>query len=487
MPILRSSTNRLLIEVHRDSRLGEKLEASAAAGGLEAITPVADGGGRERWGSLSLPAALETHPWDQAHRALARPEDVGLESAPAYAEPDFVQAFPYQGPDDVGLESFGMAGPCVLSGPDAFWPPAIPQPSFPFAWHLGDDYSGLKAARDQVGAPSGRRIRIAHLDTGYDPEHVTLPLHLLTELQRNFVDGDPNDARDPNRHFPTNNPGHGTATLALLAGRKVHPPAFSSFDDFLGGAYEAEVVPVRIADSVIHFGTQAMALGIEYAITAKCDVITVSMGGVPARSWAAAVNRAYEAGIAIFAAAGNRIGPSPPSTIVYPARFNRVVAVCGVTFAKTPYYQEGLHRHMQGCFGPPAKMSTAIAAYTPNTPWAILGCHGLITIDGAGTSSATPQAAAAAALWLQKNLPATAFSPWQKVEAVRNALFTSADRSVPEVATYYGQGLLRAAEALAIPFRTDLPKTPEDEVSFPWLRLLGAWRPCPPSPRAPGS
>ena len=336
MPILRSSTNRLLIEVHRDSRLGEKLEASAAAGGLEAITPVADGGGRERWGSLSLPAALETHPWDQTHRALARPEDVGLESAPEYAEPNFVQAFPYQGPDDVGLESFGTAGPCLLSGPDAFWPPAIPQASFPFAWHLGDDYSGLKAARDQVGAPSGRRIRIAHLDTGYDPEHVTLPLHLLTELQRNFVDGDPNDARDPNRHFPTNNPGHGTATLALLAGRKVHPPAFSSFDDFLGGAYEAEVVPVRIADLVIHFGTQAMALGIEYAITAKCDVITVSMGGVPARSWAAAVNRAYKAGIAIFAAAGNRIGPSPPSTIVYPARFNRVVAVCGVTFAKTP-------------------------------------------------------------------------------------------------------------------------------------------------------
>ena len=140
---------------------------------------------------------------------------------------------------------------------------------------------------------------------------------------------------------------------------------------------------------------------------------------------------------------------------------------------------------MQGCFGPPAKMSTAITAYTPNTPWAILGCHGLITIDGAGTSSATPQAAAAAALWLQENLPATAFSPWQRVEAVRNALFTSTDRSVPDVATYYGQGLLRAAEALATPFRTDLPKTPEDEVSFPWLRLLARWRPCLPKPPRP--
>jgi subtilisin family serine protease len=259
----------------------------------------------------------------------------------------------------------------------------------------------------------------------------------------------------------------------------VSPAAFPGFSDYLGGAPHAEVVPVRIADSVIHSGTQAMALGIEYAIAQRCDVVSISMGGVPARSWAAAVNRAYEAGVAIFAAAGNRIGPSPPSTIVYPACFNRVVAVCGVTADKTPYFKAGLHRKMQGCFGPPAKMSTAIAAYTPNTPWAILGCHELITIDGAGTSSATPQAAAAAALWLQKNPPAAGLPGWQKVEAVRHALFATADRAVADVATFYGQGLLRADAALGVGFRTDLPKTPADEVSFPWLRLLGALEAAP--------
>ena len=55
---------------------------------------------------------------------------------------------------------------------------------------------------------------------------------------------------------------------------------------------------------------------------------------------------------------------------MYPARFKRVVAVCGVTSEKTPYYKPGLHREMQGCFGPAGKMQTALAAYTPNTPWA---------------------------------------------------------------------------------------------------------------------
>jgi len=484
MPIQRTSSHRLMVEVAEGPALESIARATDGFDGLESVIPAGSSGPPRAWGALELPTGRpDLHPWDEAHSALTRHESLGLESAPVYAEPDFVQAFPYQGPDDMGLESFGSAGACVLSGPDDFWPPALPRPSFPFAWHLGDNFSGLQAARNRVGDPTGKRVRIAILDTGYDPEHISLPEHLMTALQWNFVD-DNNDARDPNRHFPTNNPGHGTATLALLAGAKVHQAAFPGFDAYLGGAPHAEVVPVRIADSVIHFGTRAMAQGIEYAIAKGCDVVSISMGGVPARSWAAAVNRAYEAGVAIFAAAGNRIGASPPSTIVYPARFNRVVAVCGVTADRTPYFKEGLHRKMQGCFGPPAKMSTAIAAYTPNTPWSILGCHELITIDGAGTSSATPQAAAAAALWFQKNLTVPGLQGWQKVEAVRHALFTTADDNVPDVSTYYGNGLLRANAALDVAFRADLPKTAEDEVSFPWLRLLGVLEAAPPTGRA---
>jgi len=241
------------------------------------------------------------------------------------------------------------------------------------------------------------------------------------------------------------------------------------FDDFLGGAPFAEVIPIRIADSVIHFYTSTLAKGIEYAIDAGCQVVSLSMGGLPARSWAAAVNRAYESGVAIFAAAGNRFGPSPPRSTVYPARFNRVVAVCGVTADGTPYYRPGLHRHMQGCFGPPAKMAAALAAYTPNAPWALMGCGGVVGFGG-GTSSAMPQAAAAAALWLQAVAAPSDVAPWQRVEAVPHALFASADASGPEAGTYFGRGILKAAAALEQPFRIDLPMSPPDEVAFPWLR-----------------
>lgn len=415
------------------------------------------------------PPGRRRHPWDEAHHAVRHPQG-GLEAlaAGAYAEPDFVQSFPYEGPGDGGLESL-TTPPCAETGPDAFWPVGAPA----VGWHLADGHSGLKAARDRVGAPAGQKVRVGILDTGYDPDHASKPLHLLRELEKNFYDEDvPDDATDPGRHAVGNQPGHGTATMALLAGNRVAVPR-GAFNDFLGGAPHAEVVPIRIANSVVHFRTGAMAQGIDYAVAAGCAVVSVSMGGVPTRAWAAAVNRAYEAGVAIFAAAGNRFGPSPPSTIVYPARFGRVTAVCGVTADRSPYHRRGLHANMQGCFGPPAKMATALAAWTPNTPWAVMGCRGLVSFGG-GTSSATPQAAAAAALWLQHAAAPADAEPWQRAEAVRWALFSSADKAVPDCETYFGHGLLRAAAALDVPFNRGVAKRPADDVSFAWLRVLGA-------------
>jgi hypothetical protein len=47
-------------------------------------------------------------------------------------------------------------------------------------------------------------------------------------------------------------------------------------------------------------------------------------------------------------------------------------------------------RIMAGNYGPESKMRTALAAYTPNTPWARMGCSQLVDRNGAGTSSATP-------------------------------------------------------------------------------------------------
>ena len=89
------------------------------------------------------------------------------------------------------------------------------------------------------------------------------------------------------------------------------------------------IVPVRIANSVVHFGTGAVAQGIDYAVSIGADVVSMSMGGLPSQAWADAVNKAYEAGVVVVCAAGNNFGGLPTSLVVYPARFDRVIAACG--------------------------------------------------------------------------------------------------------------------------------------------------------------
>jgi subtilisin family serine protease len=474
MPVIPVSRTRLLIEVAPDIEPTEVAgEERIAAGSLYRITPSGSVGARAAQGPaapvwlMATPATTtpRAHPWDLAHDFASQPSTLATPPV-QFVEPDLLQGFVYETPPE-SREMFRFGGRvCEPGAPSSDWPSREE-----FAWHLGDSFSQLASARAFVGAPSGNRVRVGILDTGVDPAHSTLPLQLLFELQRDFFDDDL-DATDPGASGDGDNPGHGTATLALLAGRRVQPQGEPAFDDFLGGAPHAEVVPIRIADSVVHFFSSSMAEGIEYAVTSGCRAISISMGGVPSRRWAHAVNAAYEAGVAIFAAAGNNLRDGLPTRkTVWPARFNRVVGVCGATADKSPYFKSGFNG-MQGNFGPEEKMHTAIAAYTPNTPWAEIGCSDVVSMNGGGTSSATPQAAAAAALWLQHRPPPTNIERWQRAEAVRHALFTSADKSPPNRFKFFGQGLLRARDALEVPFDTSQPKAQKDNVWFPLLNLL---------------
>src|SRR5918994_133754 len=426
MPVIPVSRTRLLIEVAPDVEPTEAAgEARDAAGSVYQLAPsgslrarAAQGPAAPVW-LTATPATTSpsVNPWDLAHEFAPHPSTATTPPV-QFVEPDLLQSFVYEPPPEPS-EMFRFGGrSCEPGAPNPNWPSGEE-----FAWHLGDDFSQLASARNLVATPSGNRVRVGILDTGFDPAHSTLPLQLLLELQRDFFDDDL-DATDPGVTGLGNNPGHGTATLALLAGQRIRPQGVPTFDDSLGGAPHAEVVPIRIADSVVHFFSSSMAEGIEYAVASGVRVISISMGGAPTHRWAHAVNAAYEAGVAIFAAAGNNIRDGLPTReIVWPARFDRVTAVCGVTADKSPYFKSGLEA-MQGNFGPAEKMHTAIAAYTPNVPWAEMGCSEVVSPRGAGTSSATPQTAAAAALWLQHPHSPTNTEHWQGVEAVRNRRFT---------------------------------------------------------------
>lgn len=408
--------------------------------------------------------------WDIAHSIVNDPAIAIL--GDEFAEPDFVQEWPWvkASESEVGTvpfgETFGEADP-----PSLDWP-------FPnrLGWHLDDDYSQLRSAREEIGdLPDDEKILIGILDTGYDANHCTVPAYIQVDKEHDFVGGG-NRAIDPGMEGLLKNPGHGTGTLGILAGNEVElvdprPGGSETVSGFLGGAPFCKVAAVRIANSVIHFKGSAMAEGIAFALDQGCDVVSISMGGVGTKAWAAAVNRAYDEGMVIVAAAGNNVGGFPTKRLVYPAKFERVIAVCGATSENLPYNAPGMHRKMQGNYGPGAKMGTAIAAFTPNSPWAEWGSQKVVDLDGAGTSSATPQVAAAAALWLQKYSKELS-RDWKRVEHVRHALFSTADKSYEKTSKYFGNGLLRAKDALEVTPIDEISKSSDAKITAPWAQTI---------------
>ncbi len=426
---------------------------------LEPLTPpsphaaVLGAAAPAQWHLTDAPDGLdEVHIWDLCHSLHANGMGMAGAHAVEAAEPDLQQQWIYDRPDRVAAKAFqATASPDVCKqpdGPDSRYPSPA---NFDWRWFQDPNHSGLDAARSQIQNPKNR-VSIAHLDTGYRKGHSVLPQFLDTGAQRSFVEGDPdpNDASDPDNEGFGKNPGHGTGTISILAGSLFNGDPFKDPSGLVGGAPFARVVPVRVANSVVLFTTSSVARGIDYATRNNLDVLSMSMGGVPSQAWADMVNAAYEAGLTLVTAAGNNFGPFKlrvPRFIVYPARFGRVIAACGVMSDGKPYADFADPRKMGGLYGPDSKMDTAMAAYTPNTAWAKYACTNIVDFDGAGTSAATPQVAAAAACWLQKNLDAVHKlpQPWMRVEAVRQALFSSAD---PKNREHFGRGTLRANKAM---------------------------------------
>ncbi|MFN6252134.1 MAG: S8 family serine peptidase [Acetobacteraceae bacterium] len=221
----------------------------------------------------------------------------------------------------------------------------------------------------------------------------------------------------------------------------------------------------------------------------RCDVISMSMGGLASKAWADAANALYEAGVVIVTAAGNNFGGLPIESVVFPARFRRVLAVTGIRADGSPYADLPLQL-MAGCYGPASKMRTALAAWTPNIPWARRGAGTIVDQDGGGTSAATPQVAAAAALWLERHARALANLPgWRRVEAVRQALFSAAARPASGDAPhkYFGRGVLDARAALDLaPFSEPNAYASQeaDNARFAAIRLVTGFGVSAAGPRA---
>ncbi len=392
--------------------------------------------------------------WDLCHEMVEK--DPTIE----FAEPDLEQTFD---PGLIGQRHLGQASSRDTgSNGDKMW------------YREAGEYDGLSSS-------SRKPVRVAHLDTGYLEGYEVLPRHLRTDIAVNTISGeDPTDARDVTRDGLSTQAGHGTATMALLAS------SYKEKGKTVGVAPFAEVVPFRVANRVYHLRTRSIARAFDEVHRLNRDsrtaihVVSMSMGGWPSDAWASAINQVYEDGTVIVTAAGNNINGAPTYELVYPARFERVIAATGVMANGEPYHDLGLGE-MTGNYGPPEAMGSAIAAYTPDVPWIALDDPKGVTGGGGGTSSATPQVAGAAAWWIREHRDRyDAYREgWQKVEAVRHALLSSAampdnPEDKAEAAKHFGKGTLKAARALAVapPAARNLTKRPPASARFSLWRLL---------------
>ena len=443
----------LLIEITGDIN-------GTPVGGKDAVITGDTTKGNQRRITIELPAVPYQQAWTAAHALQTELKEAGIK---ATVEP-ILSINPAQ------KERISREGDA--NNPDYIkeWPPSLQQGTVGIGWHLDDQHSQLSKAHNTVFTNNpNAHIRIAHFDTGYIEGHIALPFGLKKDLARSFVKNeDPNQAIDKT---DSGQDGHGLGTMTLLAGNKVtKEDTFDEFEGYIGGAPLAEIVPVRISESVVIMNDRNFCDAIDYAIEQNCEVMSMSMAGKPSKRMAKAVNDAYEAGIVLVTAASNcwykGAGALLPKCVMFPAAFKRVIAATGAMYDHKPYDVNFLQQarfnittqYMQGSWGPPSRMTRALAAYTPNTPWA--SSHFKFVRSGGGTSSATPQVAAAAALWiahhrseLEQKGYYTDGNKWKKVEAVRLALFTAAakDDVFPDWEKYYGNGILRADDALKIP------------------------------------
>lgn len=462
------SKNRLLVQVAASAAralMASPLEAGGVTYDWEEVfstefsVAALEGTDETTWVALVPRSDVSgVHRWDLAHQIL----ESGLHGAPVVAmvEPageirpgDYPQSLPESGTEN-----------CTPAGQDSFWP-TRPE----FAWHLLDGWSELKRARESVDFSRGRRVRIGHIDTGYAPNNITNPRHVRADLGWNFEKNSA-DVVDRYPYSPLLPPytfgGHGPSTLSVLAGNRVTGPGW---DGDLGGAPEAEVVPIVATGSVIIGDSTNWGKSVEHAVSRGCDVLSISAGGyIPSQYLFDTTDRAVNRGICIFAAAGNRFGCVPYTDgVTFPAAFPQVMSVTGAMADQTPYYQCWPDRY-SACKWKTGSESQ-LAAYTPNITKARRDCPTIVDRNGDGTSHATPQAAAAAALYIQKwqdQLP----SGRRRVHAVYGALSASAHKVRPD---FFYQGILRAARALNIrPSAEETAFDSSQRLGFPLFESL---------------
>ncbi len=284
---------------------------------------------------------------------------------------------------------------------------------------------GADVARTQF-AVTGAGVRVAHPDTGYTLHPQIAGPRLRIADGYDFVDDDP-DPRDP---LTGKFPGHGTGTGSVI---------FSgAAPDLHGIAPGAELVPMRVSGSVIHFNFSNLVQALYRARDRGCHVVSMSLGGPWAgRSLSRAADALVADGMILLAAAGNHT-----KMVIFPALLENVIAVAASNADTRPWSGSASGAAVDIT----APGESVWRAYTFKKKGAV---H-FDTQRSSGTSYATATTAGVCALWLQRHGAAALRTRYGgRLASVFAELIKAHCRTVPGWNTQrYGPGLLDAVSLL---------------------------------------
>lgn len=286
---------------------------------------------------------------------------------------------------------------------------------------------------------AGEGVVVAVIDNGFDVNAFEFATYLWEDANGNHGWNTDNNTSDITPIYKKDgtefsNSLHGTHVASSIG-------MLSNNSNAVGMAFEAELMLIQAAHYVNEtqmpqFDVASLVSAIDYARNNGADIINMSLGAfTTSSSLEAAVNRAYNAGVAIIAAAGNS-AVSTASSRSIPAAYPNVIGVMATD--KTTVSQLSTFSN----YDPSGKYYDIAAPGVQIVGSNLTG--GLSIMNG--TSQASPLVSSCAAMYLSKYPQATVDELY---EAIRNSP-TQQVQTNPDVSstTYYFK-FLNAYELLS--------------------------------------
>ncbi len=268
-----------------------------------------------------------------------------------------------------------------------------------------------------TGSPS---VILAIVDSGIDPDHPEFSGRILPGYD--FVQ---NDA------VPQDECGHGTHVAGIAAA------SGNNAEGIAGIAWNVKILPIRVLDRECVGTVVQVAEGIVGAVERGAKVINLSLGTFAnSLLLQEATFYAYTQGVALVGAAGN----NGSSTIVYPAKYDWVLAVGATdnTDSRTSFSNYGPELDLMA---PGENILSTLPTYSDFYLQEVWGKNSMYD-SLRGTSMAAPHVAGAAAL--MASLPSFT-TPDKIYQALTQTAF---DLGTPGHDNFTGYGLLQIDAAL---------------------------------------